>query len=132
MNILIKHLQYLLRHNECVILPGLGAYICHNVPALIDKKKGIVIEPFRYISFNSDIITNDGLLIESVSRGESIPYETAATLINEEIDRIKSTLDRVGFFMFPRIGRIVRKKNTLQFVPDSDSSLYNPYTIYGK
>ena len=39
MNNLFKHIEYLLLRNDCVIVPGFGAFIATNLPARIDYEK---------------------------------------------------------------------------------------------
>ena len=68
MNHLILHIEYLLLRHDCVIVPGLGAFIATASPALIDVVKGPMLPPRRSVMVNQAVTTADGLLPNSIGR----------------------------------------------------------------
>lgn len=40
MNPFFQHIEFLLLRHDCVVIPGLGAFIVNMVPAHIDYEKG--------------------------------------------------------------------------------------------
>lgn len=76
------HIEYLLRHHDCVILPGIGAFLNHRINSHIDKDSGLISPPSREVSFNASISSNDGLLAHSISRKERINFEEARERLN--------------------------------------------------
>mgnify|MGYP003287733752 CR=1 FL=1 len=61
---LARHIELLLRDNDCVILPGFGGFIAHTVPAYYASEEHLYYPPTRNISFNASITMNDGLLAQ--------------------------------------------------------------------
>ena len=57
---IFKHIVDLLYNNDCVILPGFGAFVLKNKSAF--RKGDEFFPPSKYVSFNSMLKENDGLL----------------------------------------------------------------------
>lgn len=103
---LAKHIELLLRDNDCVILPGFGGFIAHAVPAYYVSEEHLYYPPSRSISFNTSITMNDGLLAQSYMRSYNIDYAQAVYLIDVAIEKLRDTLDEEGSVTIPRIGTI--------------------------
>lgn len=41
-NELANHVAHLLLENDCVIVPSLGGFVAHYVPAKFDEKEGVL------------------------------------------------------------------------------------------
>ena len=48
--------------NDCVMLPGLGGFVCNPRSAWYDASKRQMVPPSRDVLFNPRLTTNDGLL----------------------------------------------------------------------
>ena len=128
---LILHIQYLVRYHECVTIPGFGAFIATTLPALVDETQNIFIPPTRYISFNSEIIHNDGLIAASIARRNNISFEAASTIVKKAVEQIRRVISTYGVVEFGVIGTIKSGENgTLQFIPSEQlADKVNPYSI---
>lgn len=116
---LVKHIELLLRDNDCVILPGFGGFIAHAVPAYYVSEEHLYYPPSRSISFNTSITMNDGLLAQSYMRSYNIDYAKAVYLIDVAIEKLRDTLDKEGSVTIPRIGTIKQDiHQTVQFIAE--------------
>lgn len=106
MNCVIRHIEYLLSRHDCVIVPGLGAFLAHDVEAQFDSESGFYNGPRRTYAFNSELKESDGLLIASVSKGLRISHAEATERVEEAVRAIKSGINQNGEFTFNRIGRL--------------------------
>ena len=122
MNSLILHIEYLLLHHDCVIVPGLGAFIVTETPARLDVEKGVIVPPCRSIMFNQAVTTEDGLLTNSIVRKNGLSFEEARQVLFREVNYIKNELAANGRYSFGKIGTMmIGEENTLLFFP-SDAS----------
>lgn len=118
MNNVIEHIEYLIRRNDCVVLPSWGAFIAHYEPARYDEASSKFYPPSRRISFNADVDHNDGLLASSLSRRLGIPFAKAAKIVGEEVDSMKCQLAADGEISFGSVGRFtIGEESTLVFTP---------------
>ena len=116
---LAKHIELLLRDNDCVILPGFGGFIAHAVPAYYVSEEHLYYPPSRSISFNTSITMNDGLLAQSYMRSYNVDYAQSVYLIDVAIEKLRDTLDEEGSVTIPRIGTIKQDiHQTVQFVAE--------------
>lgn len=116
---LAKHIELLLRDNDCVILPGFGGFIAHAVPAYYVSEEHLYYPPSRSISFNTAITMNDGLLAQSYMRSYNVDYAQAVYLIDVAIEKMRDILDEEGSVTIPHIGTIKQDiRQTVQFIAE--------------
>lgn len=108
MDILPLHIEYLLTRHDCVIVPGLGAFIASESEARIDAELGIVTPRRREISFNGSVVTDDGLLAHSIARRERISYEEARRMLTSLTEKMNFDLRREGEVSVGLVGRLLR------------------------
>lgn len=120
MNRLIRHIEYLTLHNDCVVVPGLGALVSRFVPACYDGSRDVVNAPFRELSFNAGIRYDDGLLASSVSRSERVSYADAVRIVADEVSVLKAQLELDGQFTLGSLGRFVNREGLVEFECDAD------------
>ncbi|MDE5875628.1 MAG: hypothetical protein K2H15_08270, partial [Muribaculaceae bacterium] len=135
MNSLILHIEYLLLRHDCVIVPGLGAFIATYVPARIDMENGVLLPPSRPVVFNQAVSTDDGLLANSIARKFNLSFEEARQVMFREIAHIKQMLAKEGMISLGKIGALsLSEENTLVFIPasgnDALSSLHGLAPVY--
>lgn len=99
-----SHIEQLLRHHDCVILPSIGAFIASYKPAHINEEWGIITPPRREINFNASITNNDGLLANSIARKRGISFEAANIILQHEIDKLNSHLKNEKEFAIGKLG----------------------------
>lgn len=116
---LARHIELLLRDNDCVILPDFGGFIAHDVPAYYVAEEGLYYPPSRSISFNAAIKMNDGLLVQSYMKSYQVDYARANHMIDIAIEQLTDMLDEEGRVTLPRIGSLTQDIHlSLQFTPD--------------
>ena len=116
---LARHIELLLRDNDCVILPGFGGFIAHDVPAYYVSEEGLYYPPSRSISFNASITMNDGLLAQSYMKSYQVDYARANYMIDVAVEQLTDMLDEEGIATLPHIGTLTQDINqSLQFVAD--------------
>ena len=118
MNIVLRHIEYLLSVHECVVVPGLGAFLAADYSAEYNAQRGFYMSPGRRFAFNESLNTSDGLLVMSIARAQAIDFNSAKRIVGEAVYQIKSELNSVGEFNFGRIGRLEKSESgSIRFIP---------------
>ncbi|MDE5735443.1 MAG: SPOR domain-containing protein, partial [Duncaniella sp.] len=118
MNTLALHIEYLLLRHDCVIVPGLGAFLVHRDEARLEDGRRL-LPPVRTLGFNSELTLNDGLLAGSVARRDSITYEAARQRIGQCVESFIHQLRESGTVPLGRLG-------TLSVSPESKGYIFEP------
>ena len=124
---IFKDICYLLHSNDCVILPDFGAFILKSKSAHI--KNNEFFPPSKYVSFNSMLKDNDGLLAKFISEEKKISYKKSLKLILDEVKILNEKLSEELIIDTEYFGIFeLKEKNTLIFNPDFtinfDSSVF--------
>ncbi len=130
-----RHIEYLITCNDCVILPGWGAFLAHSCGAVIAEDGLSILPPTRTVSFNPDINHNDGLVVTSIMRREGVTYETALKAVEDYVASLRHQLESEHEIVFPRIGQFSLPEEThtvAVFNPASDSLAAAPYCALPK
>lgn len=93
MNKIACHIEYLLQGTDCVVVPSFGAFILQRIEARFDRDRQLFIPPTATLTFNPEINHNDGMLVSSVARAESVPYDVAAREVAAQVETIKAQLE---------------------------------------
>jgi len=118
-----KYISELLFDHDCVILPGVGGFLTNYSGARIHPIKHSFQPASRTVVFNSNLRTNDGLLIDYVSRAQSISYQQASLLVNEYAAQCNRELEAGKTVAFNNIGRCrMGKERNIIFDPDMGSN----------
>ena len=109
----------LLFEHDCVIVPGFGGFICNYRPAEIQPVLHVVIPPSKSVSFNKNLRSNDGLLVNHIAKRGDLSFQKAQELINNWVETSKSLLNRNETLNLKQIGRIYSDiEGNIQFTPD--------------
>lgn len=120
---LSNYLSNLLYRYECVILPGLGAFLTQNKSARIDVESHTFYPPSKTLSFNKHLQTNDGLLANHISKAENTSYEEALFRLRAEIKTLKLDLDKGKIVTLSNIGTLKSNGDlSIEFIPESSSN----------
>lgn len=123
---IIDHIQYLICRHDCVVVPGLGAFVSQYVPAQISSDGLMLLPPSRMLVFNNVISHDDGLLAGSVARREGISYESARAEVARDVEMLLNRIDMEGYVEIPRVGRLSRSGGSaLAFAPVTENSIPN-------
>lgn len=116
-----NHIQDLLYRYECVVLPGFGAFLSQKQSAYIDENSREFYPPNKVISFNRQLIKNDGLLANYVADVESVKYNTANNMIQEFVYDLENSLQNDAKAELANIGKFyLDQEDKLQFDPFSE------------
>lgn len=124
---LIKHIEQLLYREECVVVPGLGAFILHQDAAVADEPKGLIYPGRSRISFNGALSQNDGLLVQSYSDAFSFGYKRSLALLESDVQELRAHLLTNGVVQMGEIGKLMqsRGEEQIRFIPNES----HPFSI---
>jgi hypothetical protein len=113
------YISDLLYTNECVIIPGFGGFVGHYSPARIHPINHSFYPPSKNILFNSKLIRDDGLLIDTIAAEQKLTYGEAKKLVEEFIGEMLSKLRNGEVARIKNIGSLHRdRQGKLLFTPD--------------
>lgn len=119
------HITTLLRRNDCVVVPGVGAFVATRREATLAN--GVLTAPAREISFNPALTYDDGLLASSVSRRLKISFEQARERVAAESALLQRRLRNEGAVQLSHVGLLQRRSGgRLEFVPERAWTLAAP------
>ena len=116
MNKTVDHyISELLFLHDCVILADFGGFVGNPQSAKLNKITGILSPPSKQILFNSNLKTNDGLLITHISNQEGISQNSAknevvnfTTQISEKLHSSKVLrIEKIGLFTLGKEGNVI-------------------------
>lgn len=114
---LSKYISDLLYRYECVIVPGFGGFVSNSIPSTVNHFTHTFTPPTKKLSFNSQLVHNDGLLANYIAGSENISFEDAVTKIELQVAQwntllLNKTLD------LKAIGTLLlNKENNIVFEP---------------
>ena len=116
MNKTVEHyISELLFLHDCVILPNFGGFVGNPQSAKLNKTTGILSPPSKQILFNTNLKTNDGLLITHISNQEDISQDVAKNEVENYATKIANKLtnskvlriDKIGLFTLGKEGNVI-------------------------
>lgn len=129
MNRLDKHIEILLLSNDCVIVPELGGFMAHYVPARYDEDD-MFIPPTRTLGFNPQLVMNDSLLAQAYVEAYDISFPEAIRRIEDDVNELRQILEQDEEFNLSSIGRLFYNiEGKLEFEPCS-AGILTPW-LYG-
>ena len=111
----------LLQSHDCVIVPNFGALVARNISAKISSDGSKIFPPNKELSFNKNLVKNDGLLINAISSNENISYEGAEQKITNWVRRTNKKLEKQRYIEIKNIGSISLENTKYVFVPNHNS-----------
>ena len=111
----------LLQSHDCVIIPNFGALVARNISAKISSDGSKIFPPNKELSFNKNLVKNDGLLINAISSNENISYEGAEQKITNWVGRTNKKLEKQRYIEIKNIGSISLENTKYVFVPNQNS-----------
>lgn len=115
---MIEHIEYLMLSNDCVVVPGFGAFIAQYTSSHNCAQNSAFTSPKRSISFNASINHNDGLLANSIAKKASIPYAEALKQIEKSTTICRQALSDGSEVPFGRLGFFINNgEGHIEFIP---------------
>ncbi len=113
----------LLLEHDCVVIPGFGGFICNYKPAEIHPILHTVSPPSKAISFNRNLKSNDGLLINFIAESGKVSFVEAAEVVNTWVRSSMSLLKKNEEVLLRKIGKLHYDiENNLLFEPDESTN----------
>jgi hypothetical protein len=107
----------LLQHHECVVLPGIGAFISSIKHGYHDEKSGLIHPPTYQLSFNHKVTRNDGLLLQAISIDTKCSILEASEKLKAWRKEIESNLEIHKRLEFGMLGVLLLDANqVIRFV----------------
>ena len=114
---LSKYISDLLYRYECVIVPGFGGFVSNKISSTVNEFTHTFSPPTKKLSFNRQLLNNDGLLANYISLSESISFEEAVSKIDIKVSQWEALLENEHLFL-NGIGTLdLNKENNLVFEP---------------
>lgn len=117
-----RYIEQSLYRHECVVVPGLGAFIRHEESATLDPTKGLIFPGRSEISFNAALRTDDGILVDAYRRAFSLNYKRALSMIQGDVAELYHDLQTAHMLQLGSVGRLTMDKDTRQitFYPNPE------------
>lgn len=118
-----QHISKLLFSNDCVVVPGFGAFVAKWFSAEMNNATQMFVPPGRRLSFQPGLRSDDGLLLNSIARHEQRRTDVVRIEVSDIVSHWHSVLhkgekirlDGLGLFYIDRQGE-------LQFKPIIDAN----------
>ena len=101
---LVKNISRLIAQHNCVIMPGVGAFLAHRVPAYYSAAERVFMPPHRELGFNPQVTVDDALLLSEYMSDGMMSYEEANRSLANDIDSLRSRLSDNGIVCFGDLG----------------------------
>ncbi len=120
MDALISELLY---EYNCVIIPDFGGIVANKKGAELLKFSEKINPPRKRLAFNRSLTSNDGLLIDYVSRKKGYSYAEAERAVVAYVEGLKKSITDLKEAKIAQIG-IFRKDylDNIHFYPEMDSN----------
>lgn len=125
---LVKYTEKLIAHHNCVIIPELGAFLAHNVPASYNAEEGVFMPPHRTLGFNPQITIDDALLLSEYIDEQQLPYEDAGKALHKDVMHLRQELSTKSVVRFGELGTFsmnVTGNISFEPVPNGIDDPYN-------
>lgn len=105
-----------------MILPGIGAFLAHKVPAMYLTKEQVFMPPRRELGFNPNIMVDDALLLSEYVASENTTYDKAEKSLSNDITSLRRVLSSKGVCCFGELGTFHMDINgTISFVANENA-----------
>lgn len=120
----------MLLENDCVIIPGFGGFIAHQVSARYVADENLFLPPYRTIGFSPSMRLNDGLLVQSYMTAYDASFPEAVRILESKVRFLEDSLHTNGSVELHGIG-VLREdiKGEYSFEPN-ESGVLSP-ALYG-
>ncbi len=126
--IIQKYILSLLTENNCVIVPGFGAFLKHAQSASIHPISHKITPPQVVIGFNSSLTLNDNLLIKHLALGENMSDEEALQMVEAFTHQLQHQITQFGYYEIQFLGRFFFNPDGLvQFEHEKSENIFNEY-----
>jgi cell division septation protein DedD/nucleoid DNA-binding protein len=126
----LSAIETLLYQHNTVILPNFGGFEAYYQPAKIDFLSATISPPARLIIFNSQLISNDNLLINYIATQNNWTVENTEQALAAWVEQLKQTLTAAKTLPLPNLGRIyLDTNNSTAFEQSGTNFLSNSFGL---
>lgn len=113
-----NYLKQLLYQHDCVIVPGLGGFVCAHKKLEFNIQAGYIIPARKTVAFNQNLNTNDGLLANHLVQKEKIGFQKALENINAWVSALHYSLQQGETITIEGLGSLsFSSEKKIVFVP---------------
>lgn len=106
---------------DCVIIPGLGGFVCNERSAWYDEDKEEMVPPSKDVLFNPNLTHNDGLLAQEIIRLTGATLPEAMKIAEAESSQMLESINAGEAVELAKIGRIYKGTDgVLRFAPNAE------------
>ncbi len=114
-----SYLKKLLYQYDCVVVPELGGFLTHYLPASFSEAMGQYLPPRRKLAFNEALRLDDGILLNYLMLHEAITRDEAQRHVVSFVAELRQTVKQAGSFGVEGIGLFSpNDEGKLQFDPE--------------
>ncbi|MBC9794365.1 SPOR domain-containing protein [Sinomicrobium weinanense] len=115
------YISELLYRYSCVTVPEFGSFLTQYRSAQI--RDHAFFPPSKAVSFNAQLVSNDGLLIRHIAETEDTSYEKTLIRVKKAVLSWKDTLQQDEKLTLKNIGLLwLNKEGSIQFQPFSEKN----------
>lgn len=113
-----NYLKQLLYQHDCVIVPGLGGFVCAHKKLEFNVQAGFIMPARKTVAFNQNLNTNDGLLANHLVQKEKIGFQKALENINAWVSTLHYSLQQGQTINIEGLGSLsLSTEKKIVFVP---------------
>ncbi|KKN35196.1 hypothetical protein LCGC14_0786040 [marine sediment metagenome] len=117
------YISELLYRYNCVVVPGFGAFLTQASSAIIHEETHTLYPPSKTVSFNQQLLSNDGLLVSYVAEAQKISFDDMFKQVEEEVADWKLRLSKGERLTLADIGELwSSSENKIQFQPSGKAN----------
>lgn len=119
------YLKKLLYQYDCLVVPELGAFLTHYVPAAFTETTNQYLPPRKRLAFNEALRLDDGILINYIMLHESVTRDGALRHIGQFVAEIKQQIRATGSYGLDGVGMLTtNEEGKFQFHPELRHNFY--------
>lgn len=120
-----NYIKDLLYRYDCVIVPGLGAFVVKFENAKINSSTNTLFPPRRKLVFNGQLKSDDVLLINYISQKEYLDLEDAKKYLASYVEDLYQVLQIERSFHLKGLGEIqLTEEDQLTFAPSEKHNFH--------
>lgn len=117
------YISELLYRYNCVVVPGFGAFLTQSRSAVIHEGTQTLYPPTKTVSFNQQLISNDGLLVSYAAEVQMTTFEAMLKKVEEEVVDWKLRLQKGERLQLADIGEVWSgTEGKIQFQPSGKTN----------
>ena len=107
--------------HDCVMLRGLGGFVCNPRSAWYDEAKRQIVPPSRDVLFNARLTTNDGLVANELMAKRGVMYPEALKAVEALVVHLQQQLEVGTTVELPGLGKLYREEDQqVRFMADAE------------